>query len=209
MVLRVISEMVEGFEKLTRIGPCVSIFGSARSRPSDRYYRLAHQVAYTLASRGYGIITGGGPGIMEAANKGARRAGGPSVGLCIDLPEEQKQNPYIDSDKVLFFNYFFVRKTMFVKYSQGFIVMPGGFGTMDELFEALTLIQTKKIARFPVVLYDRAYWSSLFSWLQRGPRREGFIDDFDLRLISMVDTPMEAFEVIDSFYADKHLSPNF
>ena len=152
VIFKVMSEFVEGFEKLAKIGPCVTIFGSARIKPDNKYYKMAEEIAYQLVQQGYGVVTGGGPGIMEAGNKGANRAGGKSVGLNIYLPHEQKGNPYIDPDKLITFDYFFVRKVMFVKYSQGFIVMPGGFGTIDELSEALTLIKTKKIGRFPIVL---------------------------------------------------------
>src|SRR6478736_2946998 len=165
-IFKIMSEFVEGFEKMSRIGPCVSIFGSARTKPDNKYYVLAEEIAFKLVKEGYGIITGGGPGIMEAANKGARRGAGKSVGLNIDLPFEQKHNDYIDKDKVLNFDYFFVRKTMFLKYSQGFIGMPGGFGTMDELFESLTLVQTSKIAQFQIVLVGSAYWSGMLGWIK-------------------------------------------
>ena len=151
-VFKILSELVEGFEKLSRIGPCVSIFGSARTHYNDKYYRMAEDIAYKLTQNGYGVITGGGPGIMEAANKGAKRGNGKSVGINIDLPFEQRPNPYIDSDKLISFDHFFVRKVMFMKYAQGFIVLPGGFGTFDELFEAITLIQTRKIGKFPIIL---------------------------------------------------------
>ncbi|HYH56038.1 MAG TPA: TIGR00730 family Rossman fold protein, partial [Anseongella sp.] len=155
-IFKMMSEFVEGFEKMSRIGPCVTIFGSARTKPGHKYYEMAEEIARRLTSRGYGIITGGGPGIMEAANKGAHMNGGKSVGLNIDLPHEQAPNPYIDKDKLMNYDYFFVRKVMFIKYSQGFIVLPGGFGTMDELFEAITLIQTAKIAEFPIILVGKS-----------------------------------------------------
>lgn len=165
-IFKIMSEFVEGFEKMTRIGPCVSIFGSARTKSENKYYQIAEDIAFKLVQHGYGIITGGGPGIMEAANKGARKGNGKSVGLNIDLPFEQKHNEFIDSDKCINFDYFFVRKTIFLKYSQGFVAMPGGFGTLDELFEAITLVQTNKIAQFPVVLVGKDYWNGLFQWLK-------------------------------------------
>src|SRR6478736_5049501 len=155
VIFKVMSEFVEGFEKLAKIGPCVTIFGSARVKPGNPYYKMAEEIAFELVQDGYGVVTGGGPGIMEAGNKGARRGKGKSVGLNIYLPHEQKGNPFIDADKLITFDYFFVRKVMFMKYSQGFIVMPGGFGTLDELSEALTLIQTKKIGRFPIVMVGK------------------------------------------------------
>src|SRR6187431_443134 len=164
-IFKVMAEFVDGFEKLGKIGPCVSIFGSARTQPSHPYFKLAEEIAYKLSKEGYGIITGGGPGIMEAANKGAKAAGGKSVGLNIELPHEQYSNPHIDSDKLITFDYFFVRKVMFIKYAQGFVVLPGGFGTMDEIFEVLTLIQTKKITPVPVILVGSAFWSGLKDWI--------------------------------------------
>lgn len=208
-VFRVISEFVEGFDKLAKIGPCVSIFGSARTKADDKYYKMAEEIAERLVKHGYGVITGGGPGIMEAGNKGAAKAGGKSVGLNIDLPFEQKSNPYIDGDKLINFNYFFVRKVMFVRYSQGFIVMPGGFGTLDELFEAITLIQTKKIGRFPIILLGREYWSGLFDWIKNIMLTEKNISPEDLDLINVADTPEQAVHFIDEFYAKYLLSPNF
>src|SRR6188768_1791415 len=165
MIFKVMSEFVEGFEKLAKIGPCVTIFGSARVKAGHPYFKMAEDIAYKLVQHGYGVVTGGGPGIMEAGNRGANRAGGKSVGLNIYLPHEQKGNPYIDPDKLITFNYFFVRKVMFMKYSQGFIVMPGGFGTLDELFEAMTLIQTKKIGRFPIVLVGKSFWKGWIDWV--------------------------------------------
>ena len=154
-IFKIMSEFVNAFEKLAKIGPCVSIFGSARTKNNNQYYNLAEEIAIMLTKKGYGVITGGGNGIMEAGNKGAKKGKGKSVGLNIELPFEQKANKYIDSDKLINFDYFFCRKVMFVKYAQGFIVMPGGFGTLDELFEALTLIQTKKIGKFPIVLVGK------------------------------------------------------
>ncbi|NLP57555.1 TIGR00730 family Rossman fold protein [Lutibacter sp. B1] len=208
-IFKIMAEFVEGFERLSKIGPCVSIFGSARTKPNDEYYKLAENIAYKLTKHGYGVVTGGGPGIMEAGNKGANRGKGTSVGLNIELPFEQHDNPYIDPDKSLDFDYFFVRKVMFVKYSQGFVVMPGGFGTLDELFEAITLIQTKKIGKFPIVLVGRNYWSGLFDWITNTLLKEGSISEKDLDLISLVDTEDEVLEVIDIFYKKYSLSPNF
>ena len=188
---------------------CVSIFGSARTKPEDKYYKLAENIAFELTQNGYGVVTGGGPGIMEAGNKGAARGKGISVGLNIELPFEQHDNPFIDSDKSLDFDYFFVRKVMFVKYSQGFVVMPGGFGTMDELFEAITLIQTKKIGKFPIILVGRKYWSGLIDWIKNTLLEEGNISTKDLDLIAIVDTEDEVLEVINTFYKKYTLSPNF
>jgi uncharacterized protein (TIGR00730 family) len=209
VIFKVMSEFVEGFEKLAKIGPCVTIFGSARTTPEHPYYVTAEEIAYQLVLHGYGVITGGGPGIMEAGNKGANRAKGKSVGLNIFLPYEQKGNIYIDPDKLISFDYFFVRKVMFVKYSQGFIVMPGGFGTMDELMEALTLIQTKKIGRFPIVMVGRKFWSGLVDWIKNDLVREEMISPEDLKLFNVVDTPEEAVKVIDDFYSKYLLAPNF
>ena len=209
VIFKVMSEFVEGFEKLGKIGPCVTIFGSARTKPSNPYYKMADNIAFKLVQHGYGVITGGGPGIMEAGNKGANRAGGKSVGLNIFLPFEQKGNIYIDPDKLITFDYFFVRKVMFMKYSQGFIVMPGGFGTMDELMEALTLIQTKKIGRFPIVLVGKKFWKGWLEWVKKSLLAEGMIHESDLNLFSIVDTPEAAVKVIDDFYSKYLLSPNF
>lgn len=209
VIFKVMSEFVEGFEKLAKIGPCVTIFGSARVKPDNKYYKMAEEIAYQLVQQGYGVVTGGGPGIMEAGNKGANRAGGKSVGLNIYLPHEQKGNPYIDPDKLITFDYFFVRKVMFVKYSQGFIVMPGGFGTIDELSEALTLIQTKKIGRFPIVLVGKKFWGGMIDWIKEVLVDEKMISPEDLDLFSIVDTPEDAVQVIDDFYAKYLLSPNF
>ena len=210
VIFKVMGEFVQGFEKMARIGPCVSVFGSARTKPDNKYYKIAEEVASELVRHGYGVITGGGPGIMEAGNKGANLQGGKSVGLNIDLPFEQNNNIYIDRDKSLDFDYFFVRKVMFVRYSQGFIVLPGGFGTMDELFEALTLIQTKKIGRFPIVLVGAEYWSGLVDWLKNTMLQvEGNISEEDLDLFKIVDTAHDAVQVIDEFYNKYNLSPNF
>lgn len=210
MIFKVMAEFVDGFEKLARIGPCVSIFGSARTKPENKYYQLAEQIAFKLTQSGFGVITGGGPGIMEAANKGASRGKGKSVGLNIELPFEQKGNPFIDPDKMLMFDYFFVRKVMFMKYSQGFIVLPGGFGTLDELFEAITLIQTTKVGRFPIVLVGKKYWSGLLDWVKTTMlEEENNISAEDLNLFRLVDTPEEAVEHINNFYTKYRLKPNF
>jgi uncharacterized protein (TIGR00730 family) len=209
VIFKVMSEFVEGFEKLAKIGPCVTIFGSARVKSTSPYYKMAEEIAYELVQQGYGVVTGGGPGIMEAGNRGAHRAKGKSVGLNIYLPHEQKGNIYIDPDKLITFDYFFVRKVMFMKYSQGFIVMPGGFGTLDELTEALTLIQTKKIGRFPIVLVGKKFWRGLIDWFMKVLVAEGMIGETDDELFSLVDTPQEAVKVIDEFYSKYLLSPNF
>lgn len=208
-IFKIMAEFVEGFEKMSKIGPCVSIFGSARTAPDHKYYLLAEEIAFQLTKEGYGVITGGGPGIMEAANKGAQKAKGKSVGLNIKLPFEQTPNPYIDSDKCITFDYFFVRKLMFIKYAQGFIVLPGGFGTMDELFESLTLIQTKKIARFPIVLVGKDYWGGLEEWIRNVLITEKYINSEDTKLFTVVDTAEEAVAVIDAFYSKYLLKPNF
>lgn len=208
-VFKIMGEFVEGFEKLGGLGPCVSIFGSARTVADSKYYLMAQEVARLLTLEGYGIITGGGPGIMEAANKGAQLAKGTSVGLNIKLPFEQSCNPYIDSDKNITFDYFFVRKLMFMKYAQGFIALPGGFGTMDELFESLTLIQTGKIAKFPIVLVGKEYWAGLYQWIVNVLIEEKYINPEDINLIKMVETPEEAVAVIDAFYTKYMLKPTF
>jgi uncharacterized protein (TIGR00730 family) len=209
-IFKIMSEFVEGFEKMTRIGPCVSIFGSARTKSENKYYQIAEDIAFKLVQHGYGIITGGGPGIMEAANKGARKGNGKSVGLNIDLPFEQKHNEFIDSDKCINFDYFFVRKTIFLKYSQGFVAMPGGFGTLDELFEAITLVQTNKIAQFPVVLVGKDYWNGLSQWLKLTVlEEEKNIHEADLELFKIVDTADEAVDYIIDFYSKYLLKPNF
>ncbi len=210
VVFKVMAEFVEGFDRMAKIGPCVSIFGSARTLPDHPHYKLAEEIAGKLVKLGYGVITGGGPGIMEAGNKGAKENGGKSVGLNIKLPFEQQPNIYIDHDKSINFDFFFVRKVMFVKYAQGFIALPGGFGTMDELFESLTLIQTQKIGRFPIVLVGREYWSGLIDWLRNVMGEEnGYIKLNDLNLFSVVDTADEAVGVIEKFYSRYMLKPNF
>ena len=209
-IFKVMAEFVEGFEKMASIGPCVSIFGSARTKVENRYYLLAEEIAYKLTQHGYGVISGGGPGIMEAANKGAKRGNGKSVGLNIDLPFEQYANPYIDHDKLITFKHFFVRKVMFQKYSQGFIVLPGGFGTFDEFFESATLIQTGKIGRFPIVLVGKDFWKGLVEWIKKiVQQEEQNISQEDIELFQVVDTADEAVEVINAFYAKYLLSPNF
>jgi len=209
VVFKVMAEFVEGLDKLAKIGPCVSIFGSARTKKDHPHYRMAVEIASGLVKHGYGVITGGGPGIMEAGNKGASESEGKSVGLNIELPHEQYANPYIDTDKLINFDYFFVRKVMFVKFSQGFVVMPGGFGTLDEMFEAITLIQTKKIGRFPIVLVGKEHWSGLFEWIKNVLLQGKYINPENMDLVNLVETPDEAVKVIDDFYSKYLLSPNF
>lgn len=210
VIFKIMGEFVNGFEKMSKIGPCVSIFGSARTKPDSKYYNLAVEIAQKITHQGFGIISGGGPGIMEAANKGAHLGGGKSVGLNIDLPFEQRANPYIDKDKNLEFDYFFVRKVMFIKYSQGFIVLPGGFGTLDEFFEALTLIQTLKIGKFPIVLVGSEYWGGLIDWLQKTVlEKEQNISAPDMHLFKVVDTADDAVKIIVDFYTRYTLKPNF
>ncbi|MBN3036053.1 MAG: TIGR00730 family Rossman fold protein [Bacteroidales bacterium] len=208
-VFKVMSELVDGYEKLAQIGPCVSIFGSARTKPGSPYYRMAEEIAYLLTKKGFGVVTGGGPGIMEAANKGAHFSGGKSVGLNIALPLEQIPNPFIDADKFLTFDHFFVRKVMFMKYSQGYIVLPGGFGTLDEMFEAITLIQTHKLVRFPIVLGVRSYWEGLIQWIHSRLLESEHISPSDLDIFNVVDTAEEAVGVIEDFYKKYELKPNF
>ncbi len=212
-MFKVIAEFVEGFERMNKIEPCISIFGSARTKPGTKYYELAVDVAKRLTQEGYGIITGGGPGIMEAGNKGAHIGGGSSVGLNIELPFEQSHNPYIDIDKNLNYNYFFIRKVMFVKYAQAFVTLPGGFGTMDELFEVLTLIQTKKIDRVPVVLMGTEFWAGLEDWIRDTLlEQHGNISEHDLDLFLVTDSIDEVVEYINNFYAEgtnSTLRPNY
>ena len=209
-IFKIISEFVNGFEKMGRIGPCVSIFGSARTKPNNKYYKLAEEIAFDLTQNGYGVITGGGPGIMEAANKGAKKGKGKSVVLNILLPFEQDANKFIDDDKIINFDYFFVRKVMFVKYAQGFIVLPGGVGTLDELFEAITLIQTKKIGRFPIILVGKDFWKDLIVWIKNTLlEKEKNISPEDLDLFSIVDSSSEALKIINKFYKKYGLKPNF
>lgn len=209
-LFKIMSEFVHGYESLSRIGPCVSIFGSARTAHTEaKYLQAAEDIAKGLTSKGYGVITGGGPGIMEAANKGAQMGGGPSVGLNIDLPFEQSCNPYIDTDKTLNFDYFFARKVMFVKYSQAFVVMPGGFGTLDELFEAITLVQTKKIERFPIILYGKDFWAGLMDWIENTLKSTGKIGPNDTDLIHLADNSEDVITIIEDFYGEKGYTTNF
>ncbi len=197
-IFRIMAEFVEGFETLSEIGPTVSIFGSARIKQSDPLCEKAEKVAKLLVKSGYGVITGAGPGIMEAVNRGAKKAGGESIGLNIELPEEQKYNPYVKT--LINFRYFFVRKVMFVKYTQGFIIFPGGYGTLDEFFESVNLIVTGKIHKFPVVLIHRPYWESLFDWLKKNPISKDYIDLSSIDLFSITDEPERAVEIIKNFY---------
>ena len=208
-LFKIMSEFVEGYETLSAIGPCISIFGSARTQEGDSNYQLTIAIAEAIAESGYGVISGGGPGIMEAANRGAQKAGGTSVGLNIELPFEQQSNPYIDQDKLVNFQYFFVRKVMFVKYAQGFIVMPGGVGTLDELFEAYTLIQTDKVSKFPIILVGRDYWGGLIDWIKETVLKEKNISAEDLDLFELVDTKYEVMDCLNRFYIKDNYKPNF
>ena len=208
-LFKIMSEFVEGYEKLSAIGPCVSIFGSARTKLSNNDYKLTVEISTKIVKNGYGVIRGGGPGIMEAANKGAKIGGGASVGLNILLPHEQGSNPFIDKDKLIDFHYFFVRKVMFVKYAQGFVVMPGGLGTLDELFEAMTLIQTKKIEKFPIVLVGKDYWHGLVNWLEEKLLKTNKINKNDLSIFEIVDNAEEVIEILNKYYENKNLRPNF
>ncbi|MEK9751038.1 MAG: TIGR00730 family Rossman fold protein [Flavobacteriaceae bacterium] len=208
-LFKIMGEFVEGYDRMAKIGPCVSIFGSARTPEQSETFALTSEIAKKLSEQGFGIITGGGPGIMKAANKGATEAKGISVGLNIKLPFEQHPNEYIDIDKSIYFDYFFVRKVMFVKYAQGFVVMPGGFGTLDELFEALTLIQTHKIQHFPIILVGTSFWSGLLEWIKNTLLAQKTISKEDLDLFKMVDTSDEVVETILDFYKGKELRPNF
>ena len=209
-IFKVMAEFVDGYDTLARIEPCVSIFGSARTKPGTKYYEMGVEIAQKISKTGLGVITGGGPGIMEAANKGASMEKGSSVGLNIKLPFEQTSNPYIDSDKLIDFNFFFVRKVMFMKYAQGFIVLPGGFGTLDELFEALTLVQTQKTAQFPIILVGKEFWGGLIDWIKEVMlEREANISPEDMFLFKLVDTPDEAVNEIIDFYSRYSMSLNF
>lgn len=209
-IFKIMAEFVDGYEALNKIGPCISFFGSARTRPGHKYYELTVEIARRVAEEGFGIITGGGPGTMEAANKGAQLAGGKSVGVNIALPHEQHANPYIDPDKALQFDYFFVRKVMFVKYAQGFVMMPGGFGTMDEFFEVATLIQTGKISETPIILVGSRYWSGLLHWLEETMcDEEKNIKPEDIRMLKIFDTADEVVSYIRNFYTTHRLLPNF
>ena len=208
-IFKVMGEFVEGYDKLFQIGPCISIFGSARTKPDDKYYKLASETAEKITQKGFGVITGGGPGIMEAGNKGAEQAQGKSVGLGISLPFEQGINQYVNPDFSISFNYFFVRKVMFVKYAQGFVVFPGGFGTLDELFESLTLIQTRKIDQIPIILFGSEYWSGLVDWIENTMKEWGTISEQDTDLFHVVDSTDEAVDIICDFYQQKQPMPNF
>ena len=209
-IFKIMGEFVEGYEKLSLIGPCISIFGSARTKASDKYYKLTEEISAEIVKRGYGVITGGGPGIMEAANKGAKENNGKSVGLCIELPFEENSNKFIDKDKKLNFDYFFVRKVMFVRYAQGFIVMPGGFGTLDELFEALTLIQTNKVEMFPIILVGSEFWKGLIKWIKKTLLEENYnISSEDLDLFKMADTKEDVINILEEFHNNYEFSPNF
>ena len=209
-IFRIMSEFVDGFDTMNQIGPCVSIYGSARTKPDTKYYQWAVDLAKLLVSEGYGVITGGGPGIMEAANKGAFEVGGKSVGLNINLPHEQEHNPYIDQDKLINHRYFFVRKVMFVKYAQAFVFLPGGYGTLDELFECLTLIQTQKITRVPVILLGTEFWGGLKDWIEEVVQnKEHNISVGDLDLMPVTDDIYDVIKFIDDFYREGILKPNF
>ena len=209
-IFKIMGEFVEGYEKLSAIGPCISIFGSARTKPEDKYYKLAEEIAAEIVDRGYGVITGGGPGIMEAANKGANKKNGKSVGLCIKLPFEDTNNKFIDKDKELNFDYFFVRKVMFVRYAQGFVVMPGGFGTLDEVFEAIILIQTHKVEKFPIILVSSEFWSGMLDWIKITLLKENNnISSKDLDLIKIADTKEDVMDILEEFHNNYEFSPNF
>jgi uncharacterized protein (TIGR00730 family) len=208
-MFKIMSEFVDGFERMEQFGPCISIFGSARTRPGHEHYELAVKIAEKLAREGYGIITGGGPGIMEAGNKGARNAKGRSVGLHIELGMEQDWNDFIDPEKLLIFKYFFARKVMFIRYAQAFVFMPGGFGTMDEVFEVLTLIQTNKIDRVPVIFVGKEYWQGLMNWIHETMLgKEKNINARDLKLFEITDDPNRVVKIIDAFYKKEGLKPN-
>ena len=208
-MFKIMSEFVDGFEKMEQFGPCISIFGSARTKPDNKYYKLAEVIAEKLAAEGYGTITGGGPGIMEAGNKGAKKGKGKSVGLHIELHHEQDWNAFIDADKLLIFKYFFARKVMFIRYAQAFIFMPGGFGTMDESFEVLTLIQTNKVDRVPVIFIGEDYWKGLIDWMKETMlKKENNIGPKDLKLFHVTDDPTKAVKIITDFYKKEVLRPN-
>jgi len=208
-IFRIMAEFVDGFEKMASIKPSVVIFGSARTKPDEYYYKLSVETAKELVHKGFGIITGGGPGIMEAANKGAKEAGGSSMGVNIDLPFEQSANPYIDPDKLLTFRYFFVRKICFFKYSQGYVLMPGGFGTLDEGFEVMTLVQTGKTSNVPIVMMGKEYWSGLIDWVKDNLLKRKLINEDDLNLFTICDDPKEAASIIYNFHKEKRMSTTF
>ena len=210
MLFKIMGEFVEGFEKMGLHNPCISIFGSARTPNTHPNYKLASDIAQRIVGLGFGVITGGGPGIMEAANKGAQEGGGASVGLTIDLPFEQNHNNYIDTDRIINFDYFFVRKVMFVKYAQAFVVLPGGFGTLDELMEAITLIQTSKIKQIPIILVGTSFWSGLVDWLKQTLlAQNNTISEGDLDLFSCVDTADEVIDLLKQYYSNTDTGPNF
>ncbi|MBK8723526.1 MAG: TIGR00730 family Rossman fold protein [Saprospiraceae bacterium] len=212
-MFKVMAEFVDGFETLNRVGPCISIFGSARTKPDNPHYKMAVKIASRLTEEGYGIITGGGPGIMEAGNKGAALNNGVSLGLNIDLPFEQNHNPYIDPDKNLNHRYFFIRKVMFVKYAQAFVVMPGGFGTLDELFEVLTLIQTKKVSKVPIILVGTSFWSGMKEWIKTVMLEQyQNVNPDDMNLFFLTDDVEDIVKIINNFYGEDQsgeLSPNY
>ncbi|MBL1212149.1 MAG: TIGR00730 family Rossman fold protein [Ignavibacteriae bacterium] len=208
-VFRIMAEFVEGFELMSNIKPSIAVFGSARTKEENKYYKLGVEVGKELAKKGFGVITGGGPGIMQAANQGANEAGGSSTGVNIDLPHEQSANPFVDHDKLLSFRYFFVRKVMFFKYAQGYILLPGGFGTIDECFEVLTLIQTGKTAKFPVILMGNDYWKSLIAWVKKNLLEGEYISEKDLDLFQLTDDPVKAADIISDFHKGKEFTPNF
>lgn len=208
-IFRIMAEFVEGFETMGKIKPSIAVFGSARTKSSNKYYKLTVRVTKELSKKGFGIITGGGPGIMEAANRGAKEVNGSSTGVNIELPHEQFANQYIDQDKLLNFRYFFVRKVMFFKYAQGYIIMPGGFGTIDEFFEVLTLIQTGKTEKVPIVVMGKEYWKPLMSWIKKYMLHFKLIEDFDMDLFKLTDDPKEAAQIIYDFHKDKKITPNF
>lgn len=209
MVLKIMGEIVNGYDKLRKLGPCVSIFGSARLPQDSPYCQMAEEIAQRITELGFGVITGGGPGIMEAGNRGAKLNGGKSVGLNIELPFEQHTNPYVDNEHSIKFDYFFTRKLMLVKYSQGFIVMPGGIGTLDELFDALTLIQTGKIGRFPIILVGSEFWSGLLDWMRNSLLEMKLISEDNFNLFRVVDTTDEAVAHIKAFYDKYAIHENF
>lgn len=208
-VFRIMGEFVEGFDRLSKLGPCISIFGSARLPETSPWYKLTESIAEKLVNKGFGVITGGGPGLMEAGNRGASREGGKSIGLPIELPHEELPNEYISRDYSIKFHYFFARKVMFVKYAQAFVVLPGGFGTLDELFESLTLIQTRRINRFPVILVGSEFWTGLVSWLKEQLLKTGTISEDDFLLFNVVDTADQVVEIIEEFYESQEMKPNF
>jgi uncharacterized protein (TIGR00730 family) len=208
-VFRIMAEFVEGFETMGHIKPSVAVFGSARTKANHKYYKKTERVSKELVKRGFGIITGGGPGIMEAANKGANMVNGSSTGVNIELPHEQSANPFIDSDKLLNFRYFFIRKVMFFKYAQGYVIMPGGFGTIDEFFEVLTLVQTKKTKKVPIVVMGKDYWCPLMDWIKEYMMKFKYIENFDMDLFKITDDPKEAADIIYQFHKGKKIIPNF